>query len=303
MLTKLIIFSLIFILIAGGLYIFLPYRAINKTKSDNYYFNFLKTKVHFIPMGNSFELGNDKMEDVDLKSVEVLGRNYLKDKNAVYFKFLKIKDADPGSFKMLDDTKSFFAKDKSRLYYKSHPFKDLDLNNIEFARGIYGIGQLKDKLHVYTIYPIEDSRDADAAVIPIDNVNAADFQFLDDRYGKDNKHAYYKGRLIDHSDAKTFTLLGDYTKDSGHVYYDGLVINNIDAATFKLIEGGSYVKDKNAVYFGLNTVDDKNEKPVKYEGKIVTAADPNSFEMITGEKIDYAKDKLNFYWGGQIQNP
>lgn len=79
MVAKLIMLIVV-IIILGAIYFFLRYRAINKRLSDNYYFNFLKTEVHYIPMGNSFELGNYTMKNVDLKSVEVIGGYYLKDK-------------------------------------------------------------------------------------------------------------------------------------------------------------------------------------------------------------------------------
>ena len=40
---------------------------------------------------------------------------------------------------------------------------------------------------------------------------------------------------------------------------------------------------------------------IYYTPKKVVGADPESFVMIPGEKIDYAKDKENYYWGGKAQ--
>lgn len=252
-------------------------------------------------MGNSFELGNDKMNWVDIKSVEIISSNYLKDKSHVYFKYMQIKNADPASFEILCLKNNSFARDKNMIYFEGHAFKDLDLESVQFAGGKCGCPILKDKNHLYSTFNISVNTDENYIISPVQNVNPDKYQYLNDFYGKDDKVGYYKCKPIEGSDAQTFNLLGEFARDSNCVYYNGLPVKEIDPATFTLIKGGGYTKDRNGVYLGLNSFDDKNGQPIYFTPKIVVGADPESFVMIPGEKIDYAKDKEKYYWGGKAQ--
>ncbi|MDB5271852.1 MAG: hypothetical protein JWO58_219 [Chitinophagaceae bacterium] len=300
MLTKIIIIGIVLVL-AFGLYSCNTYKVIDKVKSDNYYYNFFKTEVHYIPMGNSFELGNDKLDSLDIKTVEVLASNYLKDKSHVYFKSVKIKNADVHSFEILCANKGSFAKDKNRVYFESHSFKDLDVASFAFAGSTCG-STVKDKEHVYSTYTAHSFSEGNLVIAPIPHAHAATYEYLNDAYGKDDSVVYYKGKAIAQADAPTFTLMKDYyAKDRNTVYYDGLVVKGLDAATFVLIEGGGYAKDKNGVYFGLDASNGEDGNPLYYVARIVTGADAETFTMVKGEKFDYAKDKTSYYWGGKKQ--
>ncbi len=299
MIAKIFIVLLVLIVI-GVLYSRHPYRIINSEKSDGYYFDFLKREVHYVPMGNWFELGNWTLDDIDIKTVEVLGKNYLKDKASVYFQYQKIANADASSFELLCADKGFYSKDKNRVYYKSHTFTDIDVASFKFAgRNCSPI--VMDKNHVYFIYPVERSLDGNLAISPIENANPDKYIFLNDQYGKDDLAVYCNGILILGSDTETFALMGNeyYAKDKNAVYYNGMKVEGIDPITFTFIEGGGYSKDKNGIYFGLNSDYDEKGNPIKFSPRLVEGADPETFVMVQGEKVDYAKDKSRHYWGGR----
>jgi len=299
MATKLILLIVV-IIILGATWFFLPYRPINKRLSDNYYFNFLKTEVHYIPMGNSFELGNYTMKDVDLRSVEVIGGYYLKDKSNVYYQYHAIKDADPGSIKMFSPKSYCFAIDKNMIYFEGHPFKDIDIKSCAFV-GDNCFSLLKDKNHIYSTFSVGYYTDENYIIQPVKNLDPNKYQPINNVYGKDHNLVYYKGEPIAGSDPKTFIILEDYAKDTNSVYFDGLQVKNLDPATFECIEGGRYVKDKAGVYFGLSPNEDPSGNVTSFSGSIVAGADPKTFIMIKGDKIDYARDKSTFYWGGKAQ--
>jgi hypothetical protein len=298
LLNLLLVCILIFVLAA--VYFFLPFRIVNEQKSNNYYYNFLKTEVHYIPLGNSFELGNDEIKYVDVRSVEVVGRDYLKDKLHVYYKYRMIKNADSRTIKMLSSNDNAFAMDKNMIYYEGHAFRDLDIKSLQFF-GESCSSFLRDKNHLYCTFTVDYSNDIDYIIPAVEGVDPEKYQFINNFYGKDDKVAYYKGKPILGSDAKTFILLEDYAKDTNLVYFNGLKVKGMDAATICHIEGGGYFKDKNNVYYGLNAVENAAGNIILYSGKIVKGADPATFEMIKGEKIDYAKDKARYYWGGKAQ--
>ena len=297
-LNLLMICILIFVLAA--IYFFLPFRIVNKQKSDNYYFNFLKTEVHYIPLGNSFELGNDKIANADVRSVEVLDRYYLKDKSNVYYKYRPIRNADVKSIKMVSPKDHIFAIDKNMLYYEGHAFRNIDIKSLQFF-GESCSPILRDKNHVYSTFDLDYIVEHDYIIPPIEGIDPDKYQCLNAFYGVDDSLAYYKGKPIQGSDAKTFSLLEDYAKDTNSVYCQGLKIKGMDAATLSQIDGGGYFKDENHVYYGLNTIENSDGYVVLYSGRIVKGADPLTFEMIKGEKIDYAKDKSRYFWGGKAQ--
>ncbi|MBC7450357.1 MAG: DKNYY domain-containing protein [Cytophagales bacterium] len=293
MLTKLIIIGIIIVLL--GVYSCTSYKPINKTTSDNFYFNFFKTTIHYIPMGNWFELGNNTLDGIDIQTVEILSRNHLKDKSQVYFKSSKIKNADASSFRMLCSNNDYFARDKNMIYYENNSFENLDIHSVTFLGDTCG-SVLKDKHHVYSIR-MEAIKNG--IISPIKNADPETYQVLTDLYGKDNIIVYYKGLPIADADANTFTLIGEYyAKDIHTIYYQGLQVRSVDAITFQLIDGGGYTKDRNNVYYGLDAVMDKDQQVLYYVGKVVAGADAGAFTMIKGEKVDYAKDTTSYYWGG-----
>ncbi len=278
-----------------------PYQVINENKSTNYYFNFFKTNVHYIPMGNWFELGDDKIDSIDIKTVEILGQNYMKDRTHVYFKSVLIKNADVQSFKILCSDNASFARDKNRIYYESNSFQNINADSVVFPGGACG-PVLKDNKYVYTTYPVKYIDKGNAVILPIPGVAAETYQYINDLYGKDTVHVYYKGIPMKDAEPKTFILLKEYyAKDSNHVYYDGLNVDGLDANTFALITGGQYCKDKKGVYYGLDATYNEQGEPLRYAAKQVIGADPESFVMIQSDKIDYAKDKTKYYWGGKAQ--
>ena len=251
-------------------------------------------------MGNSFELGNYTMKNVDLKSVEVINGYYLKDKSNVYYKYNKIKDADPGSIKMFSPKSKCFVIDKNMIYYEGHAFQDIDIKSCQFV-GDNCFSLLKDKNHIYSTFSVVYGTDENYIIPPVKDLDPDKYQTLNNVYGKDENRVYYEGEPIKGSDAKTFIILDDYAKDTNSVYTGGLQVKNVDPATFHQVEGGSYFKDKAGVYWGLSPNEDAKGNVINFSGSIVAGADPETFVMVKGDKIDYAKDKSRFYWGGKAQ--
>lgn len=277
------------------------YHAVNKNVSDNYYFNFFKTNVHYIPMGNWFELGNDIIDSVDVKTVEILGQNYMKDNTHVYFKSTRIKNVDIASFKVLCSDNGSFARDKNRIYYESNSFQDINVDSFSFLGGPCE-PILKDNKYVYSIYTVPDTARGNGLIFPIPGLDAKKYQYLNALYGKDETQVYYKGVRIVEAESNTFILLEDYyAKDAHAIYFDGLKIQGLDAATFSFIAGGGYSKDQHGVYYGLDAAYNDQGEVTGYAVKQVTGADPESFVMVQSDKIDYAKDRNNYYWAGQVQ--
>ncbi len=317
LIIALIVFALI--LLSGH-----PYRIISKVKSDSYYYNVFKTEVRYVPMGNWFELGNRKINGIDLKTVEVQERKYIKDKYSVYFEDTRITNADPGSFVAIDN---FYAKDKNTVYYCSHSFQDIDVDSFEFVKDDHIV--LKDKKHSYSIifgdYGTYSTKGTTIPFLPecivfldakyskdnelvyykgqvIKGADAKTVVLVYDGYAKDNNNVYYDGNLLVGADPKTFVSIDNYTKDINKVYYWGKEVKGIDATSFAVIDKSLYTKDAFGVYYYLKGVYDFNGLATHYTVTRIEDADPLTFEAINDPafRID-AKDKQKGYFRGQVK--
>uniref|UniRef100_UPI00261B57A3 DKNYY domain-containing protein n=1 Tax=Muribaculum intestinale TaxID=1796646 RepID=UPI00261B57A3 len=71
------------------------------------------------------------------------------------------------------------------------------------------------------------------------------FEELDDDYGRDKKHAFYRGDIIKGADGSSFRVIGKwYAADNLHVYVDGELVENADPASFK-VHSYRLTEDKN----------------------------------------------------------
>ena len=55
----------------------------------------------------------EKVEGIDISTVKVIGENYLKDKNGIYFIGTEISGSDRESFRVINN---IFSKDKNNVY-------------------------------------------------------------------------------------------------------------------------------------------------------------------------------------------
>ncbi len=110
------------------------------------------------------------------------------------------------------------------------------------------------------------------------------FEELDDDYGRDKKHAFYRGRIIKGADGGFFRSIGKwYAADKAQVYLSGELIENADPASFK-VHSYRLTEDKKDFY---------------WDGKALNVRDKSSFEILkdqSGEYTSWGKDKYNGYY-------
>lgn len=110
------------------------------------------------------------------------------------------------------------------------------------------------------------------------------FEVLDDNYGRDKTHAFYRGDIIDGADGQSFQVFEkDYAADAFNVYDSGKLLKGADPATFK-VHSYELTEDKNDFY--------KN-------GKALNVKDKSSFEILkysSGENSSWGKCKYNGYY-------
>jgi len=267
---------------------------VDKSISDSYYYSKSKSNICYSPMGNWFELGNTKI-NADVKSFKVLGRDFGKDKNHLYFKTHIIdKEVDTATFYVHKDNYICFDKDHVYLTVNYSP------------QGVNEIHQ--EKKHLWKVA----------------KANPKTFERIDNDWYKDDKHYFYNYVPVD-VDYNSFTILNkNFVKDKNRVYslkiYDLLALT-IDPSTTKKINN-RYIADKNNIYDfqeyqnreivdslisipyqnidNLTILEDKFllfDNNVIYDGVRITNADVSSFEVI---QYPYSKDKNHVFYHGDV---
>lgn len=204
----------------------------------------------------------ERMEGVDMKTLEYLGCGYLKDSKNIYNNGLAIKGVDVKTFILISTTASCnYQKDQNNVYYGgSFVVSGADPKTFEVIANNYA----KDSKNVY------------AMRTPIVGADPKTAVFYKSAAGRDN--------------------LEECLKDKNGVYIDGEKITNADPSTFIYLVNG-YSKDKNSVYYdgGNGNATENSYKPYSP----VQGVDLKTFEVIGGSG-DYAKDKTNVYSFGKI---
>lgn len=110
------------------------------------------------------------------------------------------------------------------------------------------------------------------------------FEVLDDDYGRDKTHAFYRGDIIKGADGHSFRVLEKgYAADKFNVYNEGKLMKGVDPASFKIHSYG-LTEDKRDFY---------------NNGKALNVRDKSSFEILknkSGQKTSWGKDRYNGYY-------
>ena len=113
------------------------------------------------------------------------------------------------------------------------------------------------------------------------------FEKLDDDYGRDMKHAFYKGDIVKGADGGSFRAIGKgYAADKSHVYFLGKSVEKADPATFKVY---SY-------YFA------EDAKDLFWNGEALNVRDKSTFKILGNPgswETKWAKDRYNGYYLGR----
>lgn len=110
------------------------------------------------------------------------------------------------------------------------------------------------------------------------------FEKLEDDYGRDDTHAFFRGDIVKGADGRSFKTLGKwYAADNHHVYLSGQLIKGADAPSFKVLSYG-LGEDINDFYNGTTALN---------------VMDKATFEILkdkSGEETSWAKDRYNGYY-------
>lgn len=186
---------------------------------------------------------------LDGESFELINYHYAKDKNSYYiYGFpndvislpLKITDTKLP----LELLEYPFSKNTENVFYKNQKIKNI---NPKTAM-VIGSGYIKDDQKVFQGLEVVNDANPLAFIIPEQSpaYNDSDYFALDD-------HAvYYHIHQLPNANPKTFVILGlEYGKDDKHVFFKNKMVNNVDVTSFKIYDhghGDEDAEDKNGTF-------------------------------------------------------
>lgn len=247
-------------------------------------------------------LTDDKIKEnwitpaADPKTFEIIQVPYFRDKENVFLYRDILGDADPTTFKILDNF-HHFAKDKNYVYWEKN--KIMGLNSIK-TRKMGGLYYTDEKKVFFTNIELEK---ADPKTFTVITPIVFHMGFL----AKDKKHVYNNAKIISKR-AKSFKFVEkslEWAVDKKDVFGPVIIGEDEDncyikifkklfnghSDTFKLINKyvDHYFIYKNQVYF-------REVKNNEYKYNILEHADPKTIKL-----TDYyiAKDKYHTYSKGK----
>jgi|JI10StandDraft_1071094.scaffolds.fasta_scaffold25972_7 hypothetical protein len=213
-----------------------------------------------------FKLFKDTDLDNNYKKIKRFDEFKIYDGKVFYFDEV-ISSADPKSFLALD---SNYGKDNKNVYYCDRS------------------SELK--------YPFITFQFEDSYQIKKIKADSKSFEALGNGFAKDNKNAFYDGQIFSVKDIKSFKTFQEEINspialDKFKVYFKNIIVPNADPNSIQLTNHSDYIKDKNSVWYIIDTYSEK----YKIRIKKLKNANPESFLVLEN---GYSKDKKNVYYEG-----
>ena len=264
---------------------------------------------------------NEILEDANPKTFRALDEDYSADSRHVWYRKDIIEGANPQTFVAPEKNNSLdisidLAHDDHDYYNQNNPLHVADMGSFKRIDGSWAV----DRQNVYYIgLEAEIGKD----IVPIGDFRT--FRVLNDFYAADAKYVYYKNKVVEGADPKTFVVLdggNDYGQDKNRVYYQdcGTTIRNLDALKHRKMGNGLYETfhtDGKTVYNPklmpmpvgtdyktLHRVEryrdwyaDKNR--VYYENRLLPDANPHTFKIFPSHYVseDYvSNNNKNSYY-------
>ena len=222
----------------------------------------------------------EEIEEIDISTAKVIGKNYIKDKNGIYYIGGKISGADMKSFKVLNE---FFSKDKNSAYFNLDKIKGADAKTFKvlqywYARdkdNLYGASSIEKKIgsgeveffsrHVYRVdgkyymrpFYSKNKYDENNHLLEegIEEIDGnLELKKINDLFFILGNKLYYRDvfgvHVIDTKDPEKFVRIEyDYYTDGKDIYYFGNKLEGIDKASMKIINE-RMIEDKDYIYYG-----------------------------------------------------
>ncbi|NRB48230.1 MAG: DKNYY domain-containing protein [Saprospiraceae bacterium] len=140
---------------------------------------------------------------------EYLGGGFAKNDSHVFNLGAIIPRAHAKTFELMDE-KGFFAKDHQSVFCSGKKLIGVHAATFKKVKYCYYVDQ-------HFVYYLSNK---------LEHANSADFEYYGDRYSKSGDHVYYREKVIQGADAKTFKVLSSrkgkyFAEDKNYKYWGG----------------------------------------------------------------------------------
>jgi len=150
---------------------------------------------------------NQKVRNADPATFRRVDRFYWRDAKRVFFDGSEITGADPETFKALP--KYPWARDRNDVYTGTTPFHVRDISSFTLLEGVWA----KDSVAYYANGGLLAYR-----TVPCDYTS---FKVLNGSYAKDKIQGYWQGMPIEGSDGASFEAMSEFSARDKHGEYSG----------------------------------------------------------------------------------
>lgn len=194
-------------------------------------------EVAFMPKQQSYE-NIFRLIKIDIKTMEILNHDFIKDKQYVYRKGILLRGIMPNDFHVYNGV---YTGNHQVIYTPYgdakivHPasFEALDDGGLHEKNFPYSYGRDEEFVYFFT-----GSTDTRHAVKLKACQNPRLFSVLSDKYARDDKHVYYEHSILAKANPETFVVLSHhYARDNKRVYIGNRLIE-ADAKTFIVLQDG-----------------------------------------------------------------
>ena len=195
----------------------------------------------------SSEIAARKPEGYDPSTFERINESFAKDINHVYYYNEILKDADPKSFRALNEE---YSADSRHVWYRD--------GIIERANPATFVAPEKNNSLDFSIAIAHDDHDYYSQNHPLHVADMGSFKQIDESWAVDRQNVYYIGMeaeigkdIVPIGDYRTFRVLNHlYAADAKCIYYKNKIVEGADPKTFAVLDGGNdYGQDKSRVYY------------------------------------------------------
>ena len=267
----------------------------------------------------SSELAARKPEGYDFETFKRLNESYAKDINHVYFCNEILEEADPASFRAFDES---YSADNQHVWYRK--------NIIEGANPQTFVAPEKSNSLDVSLALAHDDHDYYCGENPLHVVDMASFKRKGGSWAVDRLNVYYIGLeaqigkdIVPIGDYLTFRVLNHfYAADSKNVYYKNKIVEGADPKTFVPLDSeNNYGQDKNRIYYKAHATSIRSLDALKHrnmgnglceafhtDGKTVynpeLMAMPDGADFATLHRVeryrDWYADKNRVYYKNRI---
>ncbi len=208
----------------------------------------LDTKYTYIA-GKLYRYNKILEENVELKSIKILGDDVVITDKSVFFRDTLLENARPESFKEVDAHEMYnefnsgvilrrYFTDEITAFYRNEKL-EATTNEIKNLKTLGTGFALSDSHAFFRQWIIKDA-------------SPSTFEVINWNFSKDAENVFYKTNIFAKANASTFVSVSGstaFTKDNNHVFYNNEIVSEVNVSKFRHLVDDNWGTDEEKLIF------------------------------------------------------